>query len=286
MSSLFLRRVRLRNYKSIAACDVELRPLTMLVGPNGSGKSNFIDGLRLVADALNQPLDHALRHRGGIDEVRRRSTGHPHNFAIELDFQVPGGPVGRYSFEVAARGKGGFVLKHESLDARTEKLGNEPLQYDVREGVVVRSSVPHPPAAAPDRLYLTNLAGIPGFRQVYDAFTSMGFYNLDPVQIRSIQSPDPGGTLARDGLNLASVVWRLSQEDPSAMEMVREYLAKIVFGIESVERIQVANKETLEFRQAVKGSNHPWRWVCSRGVGSRRRRMATASGLMSERGRA
>ncbi len=35
-----ITRVRLRNYKSIAACDVQLEPLTLLVGPNGAGKSD------------------------------------------------------------------------------------------------------------------------------------------------------------------------------------------------------------------------------------------------------
>ncbi len=37
----FLRRVRIRGYKSIAFCDVALEPLTILVGRNASGKSNF-----------------------------------------------------------------------------------------------------------------------------------------------------------------------------------------------------------------------------------------------------
>ena len=32
-----LRRVVLRNYKSIAGCDVSLAQLSFLVGPNGSG---------------------------------------------------------------------------------------------------------------------------------------------------------------------------------------------------------------------------------------------------------
>ena len=41
--STFITRVALKNYKSIAACDVELRPLMFLVGPNGAGKSNFLD---------------------------------------------------------------------------------------------------------------------------------------------------------------------------------------------------------------------------------------------------
>ena len=62
----FVRRLRLRNYKSISVCDVELGQLTLLVGRNGSGKSNFLDGLRFVADGLNLSLDHAIKSRGGI----------------------------------------------------------------------------------------------------------------------------------------------------------------------------------------------------------------------------
>jgi len=76
-NAAFLTRVVVKNYKSIAACDVDLRPLTILVGPNGAGKSNFLDALRFVADGLRTSLDHAFRERGGIGEVRRRSGGHP-----------------------------------------------------------------------------------------------------------------------------------------------------------------------------------------------------------------
>ena len=77
MHEPFLTRVTIRNYKSIAACKVDLSQLMFLVGPNGSGKSNFLDAIRFVADALRTSLDHALRDRGTIKEVRRRSGGHP-----------------------------------------------------------------------------------------------------------------------------------------------------------------------------------------------------------------
>ncbi|MCY4452121.1 MAG: AAA family ATPase [Immundisolibacterales bacterium] len=68
-----ITRVALRNYKSIATCNVSLAPLTILVGQNGAGKSNFLDALRFTAQALRFSLDHAVRERGGINEVRRRS---------------------------------------------------------------------------------------------------------------------------------------------------------------------------------------------------------------------
>ena len=109
----FLTRVRIKNYKSIKACDVSLGSLAFLVGPNGSGKSNFLDALRFVRDALYYTPDRALRERGGIGEVRRRSGGHPNNFAIRLDFQAPTGVAGHYSFQIAARQDGGFSVKNE-----------------------------------------------------------------------------------------------------------------------------------------------------------------------------
>ncbi|MDD9989650.1 MAG: AAA family ATPase [Spirochaetaceae bacterium] len=49
--------------------------LAFLVGPNGSGKGNFLDALRFIADSLRFSIDHALRDRGGINDVRRRSGG-------------------------------------------------------------------------------------------------------------------------------------------------------------------------------------------------------------------
>jgi AAA15 family ATPase/GTPase len=52
----FISRVRLKNYKSIAECDVRLGPLTILIGPNGTGKSNFLDALAFLARALRHVL--------------------------------------------------------------------------------------------------------------------------------------------------------------------------------------------------------------------------------------
>src|SRR6266567_9220232 len=104
----FVSTVQITNYKSISRCRVDLGPLTFLVGPNGSGKSNFLDALRFVSDALSTSLDHALRERGGINEVRRRSGGHPTHFGIRLDLRFPSGSSGHYAFRIGARRQGGY----------------------------------------------------------------------------------------------------------------------------------------------------------------------------------
>ena len=111
MTKPFIHRVTIRNYKSIAACRVDLQALMFLVGPNGAGKSNFLDALRLVSESLRTSLDHALRERGTIKEVRRRSGGHPNHFAIRLDFALPDGSSGHYTFRVGAKPGGWYEVQ-------------------------------------------------------------------------------------------------------------------------------------------------------------------------------
>ena len=107
-----LTRVGLRHYRSIAEANVELGDLLLLVGPNGSGKSNFLDALRLTSESLQTSLEQALRTRGGVAEVRRRSTGHPTHFAIDLSFRSADF-TGDYGFEVGAVRGGGFRVSYE-----------------------------------------------------------------------------------------------------------------------------------------------------------------------------
>ena len=259
MSACFITRVRLKNFKSIASCDVALRPLTFLVGPNGSGKSNFLDALRLVRDGLRFSLDHAMRERGGVKEIRRRSAGHPTHFEIDLCFRLPGGQDGRYRFRIGAPALGEYEVQSESLEVdAAEGLGRS--FFKVQRGEVVESSVDAPPAASLDRLYLVNASGIRELRPVYDALSRMGFYNLNPDSIRDLQDPDSGELLARDGSNLAAVYKRLERDDRARVDRIEEYLARVVPGVSGVEAKSLGHKETLEFRQAVTGAANPWRF--------------------------
>src|SRR3954447_21428619 len=70
----FLRRVRIRGYKSIAFCDVTLEPLTVLVGRNATGKSNFLDALAFLRDAMTSGVAEALKRRGGVRGVICRTV--------------------------------------------------------------------------------------------------------------------------------------------------------------------------------------------------------------------
>lgn len=264
--STFITRVVLKNYKSIAACDVRLGSLTFLVGRNGSGKSNFLDALRFVADALNSRLEHAINDRGGINDVRRRSRGHPNHFFIRLEFILPEGLTGHYAFRIGTgkrnngkRGKyGEYRVQTEECKLQNEKLLTPEVYFRVDEGVVTDTSVKVAPAAATDRLYLVNASGLPEFLPVYEALSRMGFYNLNPDKIRELQAPDPGDVLVRDGGNLTSVLTQLA---PTVKRTIEEYLEDVVPGVHAVDVKALGHMATLEFRQKIAGDKDPWRFL-------------------------
>ena len=258
----FIHRVKLRNYKSIGRCDVRLGPLAVLVGPNGSGKSNFLDALALTRQALDMTLDHALRERGGINEVRRRSGGHPSNFSIELQFTLGDGVTqGLYGFEVTSERNGGFSVRRETCEVGLPSAMGPPTRFVVREGSVEEStlsvSLPRP---APDRLFLVSASNVDEFRPIYDALTGMAFYSFSPDVMRLAQPPDPGDLLQAEGKNLASVISSLEKRNEASYIQIQKYLKEITPGVEGVERITIGNLETLQFRQRVAGQRAPWRF--------------------------
>ena len=261
--SVLIRQVTLRNYKSIGQCKVDLSGLNVLVGPNGSGKSNFIDALRLVSEGLSETLDYAIRQRGGIGEVKRRSGGHPSHFAINLRLRLDESVNASFAFRIGALPQGAFYVQREQANISGDGL--EEAYYIVQNGRLQKTSaqLQTPPKIVEDRLYLGAVSGFPAFRSLFDALSRMGFYNINPAEIRELQPHDRGTILSRSGRNLSSVVKRLRDESPRSLERVEDYLRRIVPGIDGVEHRQLGPRETVEFRQDVQGQKHPWRFYAA-----------------------
>jgi predicted ATPase len=261
-----LTRVGLRHYRSIAEANVELGDLLLLVGPNGSGKSNFLDALRLTSESLQTSLEQALRTRGGVAEVRRRSTGHPTHFAIDLSFRSADF-TGDYGFEVGAVRGGGFRVSYEYcrlwLASRGEYDGRDAdARFYVRDGQLEFSTEQVMPPVSEQRLYLVAAAGLDVFRPVYDGLAGISVFSLNPEVMRQPQTPDSGEYLHRDGANVASVLHRLQRTESGRAdkERIEEYLQQIVPGMHEVSRTELGPWETLEFSQDVPGSRNPWRF--------------------------
>ncbi len=257
-NSVFIQRVVLRSYKSIAQCNIRLQPLTYLVGQNGAGKSNFLDALHFVRDALTGSLDNALSERGGLKEVRRRSSGHPNHMGIRIDFRLMDGRQGWYALRIGALASGGHEVQNE--ECVIGGMGKGPF-FRIAKGRLQGSSEATFPAVTNDRLALVAASGLTAFRPVFDGLAAMGFYNLNPKIMRELQKPQDGRLLKPVGENIVSVIHHLQRVAPDRMQSIKEYLQSVAPMVQELERIAIGPMETLEFRQDVAGAQHPWRFL-------------------------
>ena len=256
--SMFLRTVTLKNYKSIARCRVDLGRVTILVGPSGSGKSNFLDAPRLVSDALRGSLDDALQERGGLAEVRRKSGGHPTDFAIGLQLKLGADSFATYGFEVGSAADGGPRVKREEAVIAGPDTPVSGHYFKLREGEVVGADPD--PMAEPraDRLYLAAVSDQPIFRPLFEPLSRIRLHDFAPAEMRKVQPHDSGRWLRPDGANIASVVGRLAREHPASFARIGGFLHAITPGLEDVDQVSLGPGQTLVFRQRVGAARHPW----------------------------
>ena len=78
---MYLRSIRIANYRGIAEAEVTLEPVTLLLGENDSGKSSILEALSLILGAQEDRFEARLKaihfHRGPTDaagamEIRLR----------------------------------------------------------------------------------------------------------------------------------------------------------------------------------------------------------------------
>lgn len=229
-SRFLLTRVVIENYKSIAACDVRLGPLTFLVGPNGAGKSNFLDALAFVADALNNSLGDALRRRAGLPGLRHRPAPKGSGVSIRLEFELPSGNQGSYGFRLGLdEGINGHSRWRvvEEKGGVSSREGRDLMVFQAGDGKVDASFAPQG-LVATDRLYLLRASDFDPFREVYDCLRDMHRYQLQPQTVPDIEEFDPQQRLRPDGSNLASAVAVLQAVDPETKERIGEFLRVVL----------------------------------------------------------
>ncbi|MGW4789942.1 AAA family ATPase [Streptomyces sp. NPDC004230] len=231
---MFLTRVRIENFRSIAACNVGLGPLTVLSGPNAAGKSNFMDALRFVRDALGTTPGQALEPRGGLEEVLHRSPAgrQADCFRIRLDMKVPSRDAGNDlgTFDASYLVEVGASPENDDRPAvRREEL-------TVLEQTYLLSAPPAPdtPAHESWREDLVLSRSPRSNRELYQVsqrLHSMRFYELHTPVLRDIdQTRRRRGdiVLGERGESLARVLESLTQHKPWAKETIDGYISTMI----------------------------------------------------------
>jgi predicted ATPase len=251
----FLRRVRIRGYKSIAFCDVALQPLTILVGPNASGKSNFLDALAFLRDVLEKGTVEAVRLHGGRKAILPRSApGTTVSISVEAEFQkqvTRAACFANYGVEVKLPARSKPVVLTEAVRIKSGTNGSETgfdrKNEDVKWlGFPDAKSSPQIPWCPADRSML-RLYGETPLLELWEGIGGIGVYNFSPGAIRDYQVPAPGQMLERDGHNLASVIESVREISEDTINRVQAYLSVIVSELQAIRVVHYGEKETVRF---------------------------------------
>jgi predicted ATPase len=265
-----ITRVRLQNFRSIAECDVELGPLTILVGPNGSGKSNFLHALDFVSDALNNGIESAVRRRGGMNSLLSRWTldDPDATMRIGVELTLTEGRSGMYSIALRRSTAGGYVLHREHCQIVVTRDRGLLAKFDVKpEGSEWHDirGVQYVPGVFPSlglpSLTLPHTAEHLNFGLVYRALRGIASYSPHVAGIRKPQEFDGGERLAPDGSNLASVLSRMLEINTYGVvpaERIVDWMQVIAPGIESIRATSVSGYVTLQFEQRSGENDRTW----------------------------
>jgi len=257
----FISRVRIKNFKSIASCDVRLGLLTILVGPNGSGKSNFLDALAFLTRALATTPEEAINDRGGFAEILRRVPDQATSFSVAIEAKVPrqsGTPElsVTYEFELSpARLGAGFEVIHEQCVVR-EMGRSHHLRLVRGKGVVTLAGVESSYSGNPERLALQTFSGEAPFDRVYARLGRPRFYNFSTETLRRPQASAARPLLQHGGEALGDVLDALAAQYPASKARIDAYLSAIVQDAMAVEAHRVGGYMTIALKSDIDSTEY------------------------------
>ncbi|SUA32571.1 Putative ATPase [Mycolicibacterium smegmatis] len=246
--------IELRNFLSFKRATLSFSDFIALVGPNASGKSNAVAAIRLLREIPSYGLPLAIARRGGFDQLRHRSRGHPNDPSLKLTFEIEGSVrKSHYSLSLGAVKGGQYRVKKES--GRVFYADGGRSGFD-RGEESVHSYVEHPKWPRKEFSFGTgsSLAGQSALPAALVAGTTISAVlqrlqtvEVNPAKVAELQEPSSTEIFESDGSNVASI---FESFDKTTRQEVTERLAAIVPGIVSIEVARLADKLTLRFKQA------------------------------------
>jgi predicted ATPase len=135
-----LRRLSIKNYKSVKSVEFTPGSLTALVGPNAAGKSNFADGIGFLSDMYRDGLEIAVARRGGYENIahrKKKRSRSPIEFSVSVVLDVEEAGI----FEAPPTSGKAQVLISHAFSFKTKTAGIRADFLIVQETITVAGSV-------------------------------------------------------------------------------------------------------------------------------------------------
>ena len=267
-----LKKLSVRNFKSLRRVEVELPRLAVLFGPNAAGKSNLVEAIkvlswigtqRTLADALagsirGYPLEALSMPSGGIPDLLKQEAA---SFLLEADLSLPsengGIPSGyRYRIEVAINTRSGVLTNRDeflsALSVSGEPKGRPAIEPAGDRALVRRQTGGGRPrteqlgqyALLSDRRFVTPTHRI--IERVRGELQDWRAYYFNPAAMRTATSPLGVADIGTSGEHLAPFLYRLKNERPKHFDAVTRSLRSIIPSIEEVHVLLDEHRGTLD----------------------------------------
>ena len=251
-----LKRIEMHNWRSIQEQALELGPVNLLIGPNAAGKSNVVDGLRLLAEAVQADLETAISRRGGLDSVRYRgATDDQVSLAIHYFVPDPNAPQSRsdmrYLLTMARdrqTGRPGVSLEELRVKTVRNEPGRQRIWFrsrsgrgrrrdaalrDIKTGAREEFDTGDPGVLALKALGF--LATFPRIRALREFIEGWQFLNVDLVAIREPRRDERADRLDGRAGNLANVLRTMRAFDPPQLERILDTLRDLLRHVTDVD---------------------------------------------------
>ncbi len=245
-----IKRLRVKNYRSLADVDVTLEPLTVLVGHNGSGKSNLIDVLRFAQDAM-RGLDAAIVNRHGMSALRRWSEkGRPYDIEINLEIRTDE-ITGQYGFTLGSERRGQYRVKRELCMLSQRGDNARTVHFETNNGQWVKKPSDIAPLIEDNTFVLPLIAQIEPYRYLYTFLTGMSFYNIFPNALTEPQKPANPYPLDEHGINLASTLRELQRTKSSLLPELEASIQAVMPDVVDFQVNQVGGYLVTKLRHRI-----------------------------------
>lgn len=182
---MYVRRLRIENWKNFPKGDVRIARRLFLIGPNASGKSNFLDIFRFLRDlclSKGGGLRQAVEERGGVSAIRCLAARRYSDILIEVEIQEEGSSNGVWLYR----------LKFNQDNLRRPVVQEERVEYN---GKVKLNRPEADDQTDKERLTQTALEQITAnkdFRPVVAFLQSVSYQHLLPQVVRDPLGFSPG----------------------------------------------------------------------------------------------
>lgn len=241
-----IESLSIRGFRSLAEVVIPHLPqATVLIGANGSGKSNLMRFFAMLGSMRARELGKAIAAWGGADDQLFGGSSQTPSIEAELALNTTLGAF-EYKFSLSHADMDRLIFDEEAFRFRMEGLGVESdWQYLGRghtEAAIVEVAKPgvFNETMTPGRIAAIQIGNLFDIRSIHSGANS--------TQFKRKMDVEDNGHLHTNGSNLASVLYRLEQEDVRRYETICRHINRILPGFDRFAIEENSGKVSIRWR--------------------------------------